>query len=87
MEIMIKSIYPAKKEDSKVKAFCSVVIGDILINDIRLMEGKSGVFLSFPSKTVEYGGKERYIPYCEIVDKKLLQEVHHAVYTAYMEKV
>ena len=87
MNIRIDKINLVKKQDSKVKAFCSVVIGDILINNIRLMEGKSGMFLSLPSKTVEYGGKERYIPYCDIVDKKLLQEVHHAVYTAYMEKV
>ena len=51
------------------------------------MEGKSGMFIALPSKTVEFRGNTSYVPYCEIVDKKLLQEVHHAVYTAYMEKV
>lgn len=87
MNIRIDKINLVKKQDSKVKAFCSVVIGDILINNIKLMEGKSGMFIALPSKTVEFRGNTSYVPYCEIVDKKLLQEVHHAVYTAYMEKV
>lgn len=87
MEIMIKSIYPAKKEDSKVKAYCSVIIGDIMIRSIKLIEGKNGMFLAFPSKPIEYDGRTKDVAYCEIVDKKLLQELHHAIYTAYMEKV
>lgn len=87
MEIVVEKIIPVRKQDSKVKAFCSVRIGEIMINDIRLMESKNGMFIAFPSKTIQFRGQTSYVPYCEIVDKKLLKEVHHIVYTAYTEKI
>lgn len=83
MEITIKNIYPVKKPNSKVKAFCEVIIGPIEVRDIKLMEGNKGLFLSLPSKTAEYGGKTHYIPYVEIVDKNLMKKLHHDIYVAY----
>ena len=89
MEITIKNIYPVKKPNSKVKAFCEVIVGEIVIKDIKLMETNTnqGLFLSLPSKTAEYGGKTHYIPYVEIVDKNLMKKLYHDIYVAYQGKI
>lgn len=38
-------------KDSRLKAFCSVTIdGDFVVRDIKIVEGRSGVFVGMPSR-------------------------------------
>ncbi|PKM80997.1 MAG: transcriptional regulator [Firmicutes bacterium HGW-Firmicutes-14] len=44
--------------DSNIKAFASITIDDsLVVHDIKIIEGKNGLFISMPSKKVG----ERYI--------------------------
>lgn len=46
----------------KVKAYVSVSLGAIEIEDIKLVDGVNGLFISFPSKKISKEGEEaRYV--------------------------
>jgi len=49
MEITEVKIFPVK--DAKLKAFVSVVLdGCFMVNDIRIVAGKQGLFISMPNR-------------------------------------
>lgn len=46
----------------KLKAFFTAEIGDLVIDDLRLIHGKNGPFVGFPSKKVTFkDGREDYV--------------------------
>ena len=61
MAVRIKKMRPLES-DSKVKAFFSISLGPIDIDDCRLISGKNGLFVGFPSKKVSIRGEETYLP-------------------------
>lgn len=89
MKLEVKDIYLVKSRESATKAYCNVIIGDVLISNIRLVQGKHGMFLSFPEKKMEdkSTGKVWYEPYCKITDRKIIKDLHHLVFTTYQQKV
>ena len=50
------------KVTGKVKAFFTVSIGSVEIDDLRLIDGSNGRFVGFPSKKIKTKtGEEKYI--------------------------
>ena len=74
------------KDKGAFKAYANVTIGDsIEIRDVRLMKGKNGYFVSYPSQ--QYTDKEGQIKYAAYVVPKaeyLQQAIPKAVLDAYM---
>ena len=62
MAVKVKKMRPLEN-DGKVKAFFSISLGPIDIEDCRLIEGKNGFFVGLPSKKVTLRSvEEAYLP-------------------------
>lgn len=67
--------------DGKVKAFCDVNIGGVmLIRGCRLVDGKKGTFVGMPQKPI---GNGKWFNIISIVDKGFHDELQSAVLEAY----
>ena len=56
MEITSVNVRKIEKEGSKVVAVASVLFDDIFaVHDIRLLEGKNGLFIAMPSRKLSNG--------------------------------
>lgn len=54
MEITEVKVFPVHEE--KLKAFVSIVIDDcFMVNDLKIIQGKDGLFLSMPSRRKKNG--------------------------------
>ena len=82
MDIKV-NITPYEKEDSKVKAFANVVLGDCFaVNGIKVMEGSKGLFLSYPN----YKSGDDYKNYCNPTTAEMRTKIETAVMEQYNEK-
>jgi len=70
--LQFSNIYLRKiPSESKMKAVASVTVNDVLvINDLRLIEGSKGLFLSFPSVPYTKDGKTEYETLIYFLDKE-----------------
>jgi len=56
MEIRSVNVRKIEKEGSKVVAVASVLFDDVFaVHDIRLLEGKNGLFIAMPSRKLSNG--------------------------------
>ena len=56
MEITSVNVRKIEKEGSKVVAVASVLFDDVFaVHDIRLLEGKNGLFIAMPSRKLGNG--------------------------------
>ena len=56
MEITSANVRKIEKEWSKVVAVASVLFDDVFaVHDIRLLEGKNGLFIAMPSRKLSNG--------------------------------
>ena len=56
MEITSVNVRKIEKEGSKVVAVASVLFDDVFaVHDIRLLEGKNGLFIAMPSRKLSNG--------------------------------
>ena len=56
MEITSVNVRKIEKEGSKVVAVASVLFDDVFaVHDIRLLEGKNGLFIAMPSRMLSNG--------------------------------
>lgn len=56
MEITSVNVRKIEKEGSKVVAVASVLFDDVFaVHDIRLLEGKNGLFIAMPSRKISNG--------------------------------
>ena len=56
MEITSVNVRKIQKEGSKVVAVASVLFDDVFaVHDIRLLEGKNGLFIAMPSRKLSNG--------------------------------
>lgn len=56
MEITSVNVRKIEKEGSKVVAVASVLFDDVFaVHDIRLLEGKNGLFIAMPSRKLANG--------------------------------
>ena len=69
----------------KVKAFASITIeqGALTINDIRVIDGKNGLFISLPTRPYEEDGETKYATIVYVSDEKLYKEIEDCVLDEY----
>ena len=69
------------KEDSSTLGFATVNFGDkITLNDVRIVDGAKGAFVSMPSYPTKDGG---YKDICYPVTKEFRQNLYNAIMNAY----
>lgn len=72
-------VRPANFADSNLRAFADVSVGGVTIKNVKVVEGKDGLFASMPSVKDKNG---QYQPVC-YVDKDIRQAFNDAVVAAY----
>lgn len=71
-------------EDSKVLGIFSAEFDDVLvIRDIKLVDGKNGKFISFPSREYKDGDETKYFDEAFISDKDLKEQLFDKIKKAY----
>ena len=68
------------ENDSLVKAFADVVVGQILVKGIRVIKGKNGLFAGMPKSQGKDG---KWYDTVRILDDELKQELQDRVLEAY----
>lgn len=57
MKITSVNVTKVEKENSRLKGIASVLLDDCFaIHDIRIIEGKNGLFIAMPSRRTSIGG-------------------------------
>lgn len=83
-DVMLKNVC---KVESGVCAECSIVIDDSLqIHNIRLIEGKNGLFLAFPHSKIEQYSK-KYVDIVHPTNKNIRQYLTNVVISAYRKEL
>ena len=72
---------------SKVKAFVSVEHEGITINDIKVIDGKDGLFISMPTRSYESDGETKYVNIVYVNDEDLFGDMTETVLKAYKKAV
>lgn len=69
----------------KVKAFASIILeqGALTINDIRVIDGKNGLFISLPTRPYEEDGETKYATIVYVSDENLYKEIEDCVLDEY----
>lgn len=77
----ITRINVKKVNEEKVKAIVSISIDDsILIHDIKVIDGKNGIFISMPNKKTKTGD---YRDLVHPVSKEAREELYQKILEAY----
>ena len=59
MKITLKQNWKSKKKKDKVRALCTLSVGDVIGVNVKIIKSKKGYFLAFPSYYSE--NKDEYI--------------------------
>lgn len=82
MDIKV-NVTPHEREDSKIKAYASVVLGDCFaVSGIKVMKGSKGLFLSYPN----YKSGDEYKNICNPTTAEMRTKIETAVMEQYNEK-
>jgi len=68
------------ENDSSLKAFADVIIGQVLVKGIKVVEGKNGLFAAMPKSQGKDG---KWYETVNILDGGLKQELEDTVLKAY----
>lgn len=68
------------ENDSSLKAFADVIIGQLLVKGVRVVEGKNGLFAGMPKSQGKDG---RWYETVRILDEELKQELQERILEAY----
>lgn len=60
--MQVENMFLITKPNSKIKAMVSVLMGDILVQDIKVIEVPSGLFVGMPSRSYEKDGETKWVP-------------------------
>lgn len=72
------------KENSNLKAIASVTIADMVkVNNIRIMNGKSGLFVAMPQNAYEKNGEMKYDDLIHPITADARKDINNAVLMAY----
>jgi stage V sporulation protein G len=84
MEITLVKVFPVQEE--KLKAFVSVVFDNcFMVNDIKVIQGKDGLFLSMPSRRKKSGEFKDVAHPLNNTTRRLLEERVLAEYRQVVE--
>lgn len=89
MKVTKVRIMPVKSGNGSAKAYASITLDDVFaVNDIRIVEGKNGLFVAFPNrKGKDKDGNEKYYDICNPTTAELRKEINDAVMAKYNETV
>lgn len=81
MEITFVEVKKVEKEDSNVRGFVTIHFDDCFaVHDIRIIEGKKGLFVAMPNKKTKYGN---FRDVAHPLNRELREKVHDAVLEEY----
>ena len=84
-------VYPYERESSNIRGFGSVVFGDsFAVNNISILNGKKGLFVSMPSRTQrprKEGDKTKYVDICFPVTAECRKAVYEELLKAYEQEL
>ena len=79
MEITSVNVRKFEKEGSQMKGIASVLIDDsFAVHDIRIIEGKNGLFIAMPSRKTAIGYRDIAHPINSDVRKKFEDAIFEA---------
>lgn len=76
-------VYPIPNPQGAVKAFASVDLDGLTINDVKIIDGKNGLFVSMPTRSYEVDGETKYSQIIYISDEELYNSICDAVLAEY----
>ena len=81
-------VRPYESDKSNTKAFVSVTLGGVfVINNITIVEGKKGLFVSMPQRLQGKGRNAEYKDICFPVTKDFREELYTKILDAYEQKL
>lgn len=87
MKVSIEAIHPYEK--GSMHAFCNLVLDDaVVIKGCRIMDGKYGIWLSYPSRKnqgKEEGDKPTWDDQVLVIDKGVKTHINNAAAKAWEE--
>jgi len=90
MNFSITKLTPYKKDGSPVKAFVTVTFNDAIEVDARVMSGKYGLWVAYPTKNITNRKGQKLLSYMKqfnIIDKDLKKKVDTAILNKYREVI
>lgn len=79
MDITQVQVYP--RESDKVKGYATIVLDNcFLVNDIKIISGKNGCFISMPAKKRKNG---KFKDIAHPITKELRQRIEDAIFSEY----
>ena len=89
MKVTEVRIMPVKSGNGATKAYASINLdGVFAVGDIRVVEGKKGLFIAFPNrKGKDKDGNEKYYDIAFPTTAELRKEINDAVIAKYNETV
>ena len=82
MKVTQVGVHPFRNSDRRVKAAAWVVLdGELRLNGLKLVEGRNGLFVSYPSE--QRRGTDQWFSLVNPTKPALQDEIKHAVITAY----
>lgn len=86
--VKAKITWVNSKLDSSKKASASVTIADsFTVNDLSVMEGSKGLFVSMPQRSYEKNGEKKYLEIAHPVNAEMRKAINDAVLGAYSQKM
>lgn len=84
MEVI--SMFLTTKSQSKIKAMATVNINGLLISDVKVVEGKTGLFVGLPSRVYEKDGESKWIDIVKFADEENRNAFVQVVLNAFYSK-
>jgi stage V sporulation protein G len=82
MEVGNVRVFRVNNEESRIRAFASVVVGDeCVITGIQVVQGERDTYIRMPSRKSHDGRWKEFV----IPNEHLRRRIRDAVLTAYME--
>ena len=87
LDISVKVFPIQPKEGSNLRAFASITLGGVFaVNDLRIVEGSKGTFVSMPqTKGKGKDNEDKYFDVCFPITKEFRKELSDAVLSKYAQ--
>lgn len=84
--IKIENVFVVMKEGTKIKGNAVVNIDGIIVSDVKIIQGKSGLFVGLPSRSYEKDGETKWSDTVRFENVEDQEAVTQAVLNAFYSK-
>lgn len=84
--LKVENVFVVMKEGTKIKGNATVNIDGIIVNDIKVIQGKSGLFVGLPSRSYEKDGETKWVETIRFENVEDQEAVTQAVLNAFYAK-